>query len=360
MQKIDNLRIKTIRPVIIPALLIKELPLTDTIASKIHHARITTKRIIHGEDDRLLVVVGPCSINDPRAAMEYAFRLKDCISRYSIELFIIMRAYFEKPRTIIGWKGLINDPYLDSSFQINQGLRIARHLLLDINQLGVPTGSEFLDAIIPQYIADLITWSAIGARTTESQIHRELASGLSMPIGFKNGTTGNIQIAIDAVLAAHHPHHFLSISERGIVSIISTMGNQDSHVILRGSMRGTNYDALTIRTTIKKLQSVNLPPLLMIDCSHGNSRKDHRKQMQVIDSVCDQIHQGSFSIFGTMIESNLVEGKQTLKFGKLLKYGQSVTDACISWDTTETALSKLAKAVTVRRRQNEKRKGTKT
>lgn len=352
MQKTDNLRIKTIRPLMLPALLMEELPLTDRIASKINQARAATKSIIHGEDDRLLVVVGPCSIHDFRAALEYASRIKDRIPKYLSELFIIMRVYFEKPRTIIGWKGLINDPQLDNSFQINQGLRIARRLLLDINQLGVPTGSEFLDTIIPQYISDLTTWSAIGARTTESQIHRELASGLSMPIGFKNGTTGSIQVAIDAVLAAHHSHHFLGVSEQGIAAIISTTGNQDSHVILRGSIQGTNYDPITIAETIKRLKSAHLFPSIMVDCSHGNSGKDHRKQMQVIDSICGQINQGSFSIFGVMIESNLIQGKQPLKFGRLLKYGQSITDACISWEDTEIAFSKLAKAVIARRRQN--------
>ena len=356
IQKTDNLRIKTVQPLMLPALLVKELPLTDTIASRINQARIDTKKIIHGEDDRLLIVVGPCSIHDPQAALEYASRLKDCITQFSKELFIIMRVYFEKPRTIIGWKGLINDPHLDGSFQINQGLRIARRLLLDINQLGVPTGSEFLDIIVPQYLSDLTTWSAIGARTTESQIHRELASGLSMTIGFKNGTTGSIQVAIDAVLATHHPHHFLGVSEQGIVAIMSTIGNQDSHIILRGSVQGTNYDSLTIEETIKRLKSVHLPPSLMIDCSHGNSGKDHKKQMQVIDSICNRIHQGCFSIFGIMIESNLIEGKQTLESSKTLKYGQSITDACISWNATKTALSKLAGAVISRRRQNKEKK----
>ncbi|WP_304985174.1 3-deoxy-7-phosphoheptulonate synthase [Coxiella-like endosymbiont] len=355
MQKTDNLRIKTIRPLMLPALLIEELPLTDTIANKINQARAVAKSIIHGEDDRLLVVVGPCSIHDFGAALEYASRLKDCMAQYSSELFIVMRVYFEKPRTIIGWKGLINDPHLDGSFQINRGLRIARRLLLDINQLGVPTGSEFLDTIIPQYISDLTTWSAIGARTTESQIHRELASGLSMPIGFKNGTAGSIQVAIDAVLAAHHSHHFLGVSEQGIAAIISTTGNQDSHVILRGSTQGTNYDPITIAETVKRLKSAHLSPSIMVDCSHGNSGKDHKKQIQVIDSICDQIHQGSFSIFGVMIESNLIQGKQPLESGKLLKYGQSITDACISWEDTEIAFSKLADAVIARRRQNEEK-----
>lgn len=353
MQKTDNLRIKTIRPLILPALLIEEFPLTEAIASKIYKARTTTKNIIHGEDDRLLVVVGPCSIHDSGAALEYAARLKNSIDQHLNELFIIMRVYCEKPRTIVGWKGLINDPSLDGSFQINQGLRVARCLLLNINKFGVPTGSEFLDTITPQYISDLTTWSAIGARTTESQIHRELASGLSMPVGFKNGTAGSIQVAIDAVLAAHHSHHFLGVSKQGIVAIINTTGNQDSHVILRGSTQGTNYDSITIEETIKRLQSVHLSPSVMVDCSHGNSEKDHKKQMQVIDAVCKQISQGSFSIFGVMIESNLAEGKQSIESGKLLRFGQSITDACISWEDTETAFSKLAEAVVTRRKRKD-------
>lgn len=350
MGKTDNLRIKAVRPIIPPLLLIKELPFNHKVANLIYNTRNLIQAIIQGKDDRLLVVVGPCSIHDPKAAIEYAYRLKTCIDRYTNELCIVMRVYFEKPRTTIGWKGLINDPTLDGSFNINQGLRIARHLLLKINQIGVPTGSEFLDTIIPQYISDLTSWAAIGARTTESQTHRELASGLSMPIGFKNGTTGNIQIAIDAVLAAHHPHHFLGVSKQGIAAIISTKGNPHGHVILRGSIQCPNYDSQSIEKTVKKLKAIHLSPRVMIDCSHGNSNKDHKKQIEVVSSLCDQIQQGSFHLFGVMIESNLLEGKQILETHKPLAYGKSITDTCISWEDTKTALSELAEAV-IKRRQ---------
>ena len=288
MQKTDNLRIKAVRPLIPPVLLIEELSLSHKVADLIYNTRSLAQAIIQGKDDRLLVVVGPCSIYDPKAAIEYAHRLKACIDQYTNELCIVLRVYFEKPRTTIGWKGLINDPTLDGSFNINQGLRIARCLLLEINQIGVPTGSEFLDTIIPQYISDLTSWAAIGARTTESQSHRELASGLSMAIGFKNGTTGNIQIAVDAVLAARHPHHFLGVSKQGIAAIISTKGNPNSHVILRGSTQGPNYDFQSIEKTITKLKAIHLPPRAMVDCSHGNSNKDHKKQIEVVDSLCDQ------------------------------------------------------------------------
>ncbi|WP_211923619.1 3-deoxy-7-phosphoheptulonate synthase [Coxiella endosymbiont of Amblyomma nuttalli] len=350
MQKTDNLRIKSVRPLVPPIFLIKELPLSYKIANLIYNTRSLAQAIIQGKDDRLLVVVGPCSIHDPKAAIEYAYRLKACVNQYANELCIIMRVYFEKPRTTIGWKGLINDPVLDGSFSINQGLRIARCLLLEINQIGVPTGSEFLDTIIPQYIADLISWAAIGARTTESQIHRELASGLSMPIGFKNGTTGNMQVAVDAALAARHPHHFLGVSKQGIAAIISTKGNPNSHVILRGSIQGPNYDSQSIEKTITKLKAIHLPPSTMVDCSHGNSNKDHKKQIEVVESLCDQIRRGSFYLFGVMIESNLIEGKQILETHKPLIYGQSITDACISWEDTKIALNKLAEAV-IKRRQ---------
>ena len=353
MKKTDNLRIKALHPLMLPTILIKELPITETVASTVNIARLAAKDIIHGQDDRLLVILGPCSIHDPKATKEYAHRLKYSIDHYINELCIIMRVYFEKPRTTVGWKGLINDPLLDGSFHINQGLRIARRLLLDINQMGVPTGSEFLDAIIPQYISDLTSWSAIGARTTESQTHRELASGLSMPIGFKNGTTGNVQIAIDAMMAAQHPHHFLGVSKQGIAAIISTKGNPDGHVILRGSAHKTNYDLQSIQTTVEKLKSAYLLPSIMIDCSHGNSGKDHKNQMRVIDTLRDQISHGSFSILGTMIESNLIEGKQSLEPGKILTYGQSITDACISWEDTEIALEKLAEAIIIRRRDRD-------
>lgn len=350
MEKTDNLRIKAVRPLTPPLLLIEELPLNHEIANLIYNTRSLVQAIIQGKDDRLLVVVGPCSIHDPKAAIEYAYRLKACIDQYTDELCIVMRVYFEKPRTTIGWKGLINDPTLDGSFNINQGLRIARRLLLKINQIGVPTGSEFLDTIIPQYISDLTSWAAIGARTTESQTHRELASGLSMPIGFKNGTTGNVQIAVDAVLAAHHPHHFLGVSKQGIAAIISTEGNPNSHVILRGSTEYPNYDSQSIEKTVKKLKAIHLPPRTMVDCSHGNSNKDHKKQIEVLDSLCDQIRQGSFYLFGVMIESNLLEGKQILETHKPLIYGKSITDTCISWEDTKTALNKLAEAVIKRRK----------
>ena len=350
MQKTDNLRIKAVRSLIPPILLIEELPLNYKVADLIYNTRSLAQAIIQGKDDRLLVIVGPCSIHDPRAAIDYAYRLKSCIDQYTKELCIVMRVYFEKPRTTIGWKGLINDPTLDGSFNINQGLRIARRLLLAINQIGVPTGSEFLDTIIPQYISDLTSWAAIGARTTESQTHRELASGLSMPIGFKNGTTGNIQIAVDAVLAARHPHNFLGVSKQGIAAIISTKGNPNSHVILRGSTQCPNYDSQSIEKTVTKLKAIHLPPRAMVDCSHGNSNKDHKKQIEVVDSLCDQIRQGSFYLFGVMIESNLLEGKQILETHKPLTYGQSITDTCISWEDTKKALNKLAEAV-IKRRQ---------
>ena len=350
MKKTDNLRIKAVRPLISPVLLIGELPLNHKVANLIYNTRSLAQAIIQGKDDRLLVVVGPCSIHDPKAAIEYAHRLKACIDQYTNELCIVMRVYFEKPRTTIGWKGLINDPTLDGSFNINQGLRIARCLLLEINQIGVPTGSEFLDTIIPQYVSDLTSWAAIGARTTESQTHRELASGLSMPIGFKNGTTGNIQIAVDAVLAASHPHHFLGVSKQGIAAIISTKGNPNSHVILRGSTQGPNYDSQSIEKTATQLKAIHLPPRAMVDCSHGNSNKDHKKQIEVVDSLCDQMCQGSFYLFGVMIESNLVGDKQILETQKPLTYGQSITDACISWEDTKIALNKLAEAV-IKRRQ---------
>lgn len=350
MQKTDNLRIKAVRPLISPLLLIEELPLSHKVANLIYNTRSFAQAIIQGKDDRLLVIVGPCSIHDTKAAIEYAYRLKACIDQYTNELCIIMRVYFEKPRTTIGWKGLINDPTLDGRFNINQGLRTARRLLLEINQIGVPTGSEFLDTIIPQYISDLTSWAAIGARTTESQTHRELVSGLSMPVGFKNGTTGNIQIAVDAVLAARHPHHFLGVSKQGIAAIISTKGNPNSHVILRGSTQYPNYDSQSIEKTITKLKAIHLPPRAMVDCSHGNSNKDHKKQIKVVDSLCDQIRQGSFYLFGVMIESNLLEGRQILETHKPLIYGQSITDRCISWEDTKTALNKLAEAV-IKRRQ---------
>jgi len=351
MNKTDNLRIKALRALVLPALLSEEVPLTDKVADLVNNARHEAADIIHGKNDRLLVIVGPCSIHDPKAAIEYATRLLKIKDELSDELCIIMRVYFEKPRTTVGWKGLINDPALDGSFEINQGLRTARKLLLDINALGMPTGSEFLDTIIPQYISDLTSWSAIGARTSESQIHRELASGLSMPLGFKNGTTGNVQIAIDAVCAASEPHHFLGVSKEGIAAIVSTKGNKDCHVILRGSKGSTNYDEQSINETANQLKTVGLKPRVMIDCSHGNSNKDHTKQALVAKTLCDQIRQGSEAILGLMIESNLKAGNQKLVAGSALEYGQSITDACIDLEETQTVLHDLAKTVRDRRQQ---------
>jgi 3-deoxy-7-phosphoheptulonate synthase len=345
MNRTDNIRVKSLRPLISPSLLLHELPITETAANVVANARQQISDILHGKDNRLVVIVGPCSIHDTKAAMDYANRLHKLAIQYKDRLCIIMRVYFEKPRTTIGWKGLINDPDLTGKFDINKGLKTARKLLLDINELGLPTGSEFLDTIIPQYISDLTSWSAIGARTTESQIHRELASGLSMPVGFKNGTTGNIQIAIDAICAANGSHHFLGVSEEGLAAIVSTKGNPDSHVILRGGSLGPNYDAKTIANTIELSHKNNLPKRLMIDCSHGNSQKNYTRQVSVLADVCQQIKNGSQHIFGVMLESNLVEGKQTVTKGKDLVYGQSITDACIGWDQTEHAMQMLSDAL---------------
>jgi 3-deoxy-7-phosphoheptulonate synthase len=302
-----------------------------------------------GEDDRLLVIVGPCSIHDPAAAIEYARRLKAYAAGVSDALLLVMRVYFEKPRTTVGWKGLINDPHLDGTYDINQGLRTARELLWQMARLGVPTGTEFLDTIIPQYIADLVSWGAIGARTTESQVHRELASGLSMPVGFKNGTTGSIAVAIDALRAARHPHHFLSVTKDGVSAIVKTHGNDACHVILRGSNRGPNYEAEAVGEVVAALQHAGLPPFLMIDCSHGNSAKDHRNQPRVAESLARQIEAGSKAIAGVMIESHLNEGSQPVAPGAGLAFGQSITDACIDWDTTVRVLDRLAAAARARR-----------
>lgn len=349
MQLTDNLHIKQLRALASPNLIIDALPLTDTIAKTVKQARDEISHILNGDDDRLLVVVGPCSIHDPNAAMDYAKRLHAYAQQHQDTLCLVMRVYFEKPRTTIGWKGLINDPDLDGQFNINKGLRIARHLLLDINQLGLPTATEFLDTTIPQYIADLISWAAIGARTTESQIHRQLASGLSMPVGFKNGTTGNVQIAVDAVAAASHDHHFLGVTRDGVAAIVSTNGNPDCHVILRGSTQGPNYDTETISKTIKGLTAYQLHPRVMVDCSHGNSYKDHTRQRDVALTIAEGIRQNDRHVFGLMIESNLVAGKQALTDASTLTYGQSITDACIDWNETTGLLDQLADAVQCRR-----------
>ncbi len=346
----DDLRITGLNPLISPAVLAYYLPLTEQASELVANTRNQADAILRGEDDRLLVVVGPCSIHDPEAAIEYGAKLKELAKRLEDDLLIIMRVYFEKPRTTVGWKGLINDPHLDDSFDINHGLRIARGLLLDLANMGVPAGTEFLDTISPQYIADMITWGAIGARTTESQIHRELASGLSMPVGFKNGTSGSIQIALDAIQSSSRPHHFLSVTKQGVSAIVSTAGNESCHLILRGGKNGPNYDGESVSAAATMLREQGLVESLMVDCSHGNSMKDFRNQPMVAGDVGRQIADGCKVITSVMIESNLVEGNQKLA-GTLadLTRGQSVTDACIGWDDTVSTLDALAEAVRQRR-----------
>jgi 3-deoxy-7-phosphoheptulonate synthase len=345
----DDIRIDRVRPLIPPAILMEELPISEQSSQTVAESREVVQRIVRGEDPRLLVVVGPCSIHDPVAALEYARKLHSLAQELRGSLSIIMRVYFEKPRTTVGWKGLVNDPSLDGSFQINTGLRMARSLLRSIVDLGLPTGTEFLDTITPQFIADLVSWGAIGARTTESQVHRELASGLSMPCGFKNGTDGNVDIAIDAVRAASHPHHFLSVTKQGIAAIVATRGNDCCHVVLRGAKAGPNHDAAAISAAVQSLEKANLPGRVMVDCSHGNSQKDHRRQHAVAISLAEQISAGSDAILGVMIESHLVEGRQDFDPTIPLRYGQSITDACVSWEQTEPMLRLLADAVASRR-----------
>ena len=346
----DDLRIAELRPLTSPAILMEELPISEAVSNLITKTRRAAGNIVKGEDDRLLVIVGPCSIHDPDAALEYAGRLIRLVDRLQDDLVIIMRVYFEKPRTKVGWKGLINDPYLDNSFKINAGLRTARKLLVDLGEIGMPAGSEFLDTITPQFIADLVSWGAIGARTTESQVHRELASGLSMPVGFKNGTDGNIQIAIDAIGAAQSPHHFLSVTKQGISAIVATTGNDSCHLILRGASNGPNFSEAAIKAATKKLRAADVTGRVMVDFSHGNSNKDHMRQALVAEDVCRQLANGSKRICGVMVESNLKAGKQALKDKASLEYGLSVTDACISWEMTEPVLESLAEAVRQRRR----------
>jgi 3-deoxy-7-phosphoheptulonate synthase len=340
---VDDTRIAQMKPLITPAILLEELPMSDAMVAAVAKDRAEIADIMHGRDPRLVVVVGPCSIHDPDAAKEYAGRLKPLIEKYSDTLKIVMRVYFEKPRTIVGWKGLINDPNLDQSFQVNKGLHKARSLLCYLVEQGIPVGCEFLDTISPQFIADLVSWGAIGARTTESQVHRELASGLSMPVGFKNGTDGTITIATDAVQAASHPHHFLSVTKQGVAAIFGTTGNPDCHIILRGGQSGPNYERADVAPVLEALRTKSLPPYLMVDCSHGNSLKDHTKQCLVVESVIEQRKASDHGIFGVMVESHLVAGNQPLRPNlSELTYGQSVTDACIGWDETETLLSELA------------------
>ena len=341
----DDLRIRDVRPLIPPAILLEEIPISERASNVVSDARQAVSNILAGADSRLVIVCGPCSIHDTTSALEYAGSLNAVADRYADDLVILMRTYFEKPRTVVGWKGLINDPDLDESFHINKGLRLARTLLLDINNLGLPTASEFLDTQIPQHIADLTSWVAIGARTAESQVHRELASGLSMPVGFKNSTDGSTQIAVDAVLTARSPHWFPSVTKQGVSAIFQTIGNDACHVILRGGTRtGPNYEAEHVGTVCARLAAKGLRETVMVDCSHGNSHKDHTRQAEVAAAVCAQIAGGSHQIFGAMLESHLVEGRQDYIPGQPAIYGQSITDACLSLDQTEPLLEQLARA----------------
>jgi len=344
----DDLRIKEIKTVTPPAVLLEEIPVTEQAANTTYETRQAIHKILTGDDDRLVVITGPCSIHDVKSAAEYASRLKPLIDKYSDDLLIIMRVYFEKPRTTVGWKGLINDPNLDGSFEINQGLRLARNLLRDLNESGVSAATEYLDLITPQYVSDLISWGAIGARTTESQVHRELASGLSCPVGFKNGTDGTTKVAVDAIGAAIKPHHFLSLRKEGNSGIFSTTGNPDCHIILRGG-KTPNYDTASIDRVAAELESAGLSNNVMIDFSHANSNKQYELQSEVGTDVADQIATGDKRIFGVMIESHLVAGRQDIIEGQELTYGQSVTDACLGWDDSEELIGKLAQAVQKRR-----------
>ncbi|MDP1729733.1 MAG: 3-deoxy-7-phosphoheptulonate synthase [Devosia sp.] len=349
LKSTDDLRIKEIRELRTPAEVMREFPRTDAATRTVLSARHALHNILHGADDRLAVVIGPCSIHDPVAALDYARRLTAVRERLSGSLEIIMRVYFEKPRTTVGWKGLINDPNLDGSFEIDNGLRLARSLLLDINNLGLPAGCEFLDMATPQYFADLVSWGAIGARTTESQVHRELASGLSCPVGFKNGTDGNVRIALDAVKSASQPHHFLAVTKSGKSAIASTTGNEDCHIILRGG-KATNFDAASVEAACGQAARSALPRIVMIDASHANSSKKPENQPLVIEDIAVQMETGDGRIVGVMVESNLVAGRQDLVPGQPLVYGRSITDGCIDWDTSVAALERLAAAVEGRRR----------
>ncbi len=344
----DDLRIKEIKELVPPAHVFREYPVSNRAAQTTYNARQAIHRVLHGADDRLLVVIGPCSIHDYDLAMDYAKKLAKEAEKYQDDLIVVMRVYFEKPRTTVGWKGLINDPRLDNTFRINEGLRLARRILLEVNELDLPCATEFLDTITPQYTADLIAWGAIGARTTESQVHRELASGLSCPVGFKNGTDGNMRIAVDAIRAASAPHHFLSVTKSGHTAIVSTLGNEDCHVILRGG-KEPNYDAASVDAAATEIAKAGLAARLMVDFSHGNSRKQFKLQMEVCDSVAEQMARGEERIVGVMVESHLIEGRQDLSPEKALTYGQSITDACIGWDDSLAVLEKLAAAVRARR-----------
>jgi 3-deoxy-7-phosphoheptulonate synthase len=344
----DDLRIRSFTDVSTPADLLRELPCSDAMSTTVAAARRALHAILHGEDDRLAVVIGPCSIHDPQAAMEYARRLRDVREAHGHALEIVMRVYFEKPRTTVGWKGLINDPDLDGTFKIDKGLRLARGLLCEINALGLPAGVEYLDIISPQYISDLVAWGAIGARTTESQVHREMASGLSCPVGFKNGTEGNVKIAVDAVGAAAHPHHFMAVTKEGRATVASTAGNPDGHVILRGGKK-PNYEAADVAAACELLERARLAPRVMIDASHANCGKQPERQPLVVADIAAQLERGDRRIVGVMIESHLVGGRQDLVPGQPLRYGQSITDGCLDWDASVASLERLAGAVLRRR-----------
>lgn len=348
MYQTDDVRINKVKELLPPVAVLEKFPATESASTTVYKARKAIHNILKGNDDRLLVIIGPCSIHDPEAAIEYGKRLKVLREELGDRLEVVMRVYFEKPRTTVGWKGLINDPYLNDSFKLNDGLRMGRKLLLDLTDMGMPTASEFLDMITPQYMADLISWGAIGARTTESQVHRELASGISCPVGFKNGTDGNIKIATDAIRSAESSHHFLSVTKYGHSAIIETAGNPDCHIILRGG-KEPNYSAEHVADINKQLAASGLPQKVMIDFSHANSSKQFQRQMVVAEDVGAQMAKGDDSIFGVMIESHLVEGRQDLVDGKVETYGQSITDACIGWDDTEKVLRQLANSVTARR-----------
>jgi 3-deoxy-7-phosphoheptulonate synthase len=351
----DDERIDQIIPLPPPEHLIRFFPIQGTpVEALVTQTRRRLREILHGKSDRLLVIIGPCSIHDPAAALEYARKLAEERKKHADDLEILMRVYFEKPRTTVGWKGLINDPYLNGSFRINEGLRVARDLLVRINQTGVPAGCEFLDVISPQYIGDLVSWGAIGARTTESQVHRELASGLSAPVGFKNGTDGNVRIAVDALLAARQKHHFLSVHKSGQVAIVETRGNDDCHIILRGG-KAPNYDAASVAAACEELAKAKLEERLMIDCSHANAAKQFQRQADVARDIAAQLAGGERRIVGAMVESHLVEGRQELQPGKPLKFGQSITDACLGWEDSERLLETLAEAVRKRRKPNSRR-----
>ena len=348
----SDLRIRSTRPLLSPAILEEDLPLSESGAALVHDARRALTAILQGRDDRLVAIVGPCSIHDPAAALEYAQRLKPVADRFARDLLVVMRVYFEKPRTTVGWKGLINDPRLDGSFQVNTGLRLARKLMLDINAAGLSIGTEFLDTTLGQYYADLVSWAAIGARTTESQIHRELASGLSMPVGFKNRTDGDLQVAVDAIVSARHPHCFPSLTREGAPAVLATTGNPDCHLVLRGGNRsGPNYEVRHILQAVELLTKAHALPVVLVDCSHGNSSKQHDHQPAVAADVAGQVAGGSRAIFGVMLESNLVSGAQKHEAGRPLTHGQSITDACLSFDETVPVLERLATAV-VKRRKN--------